>query len=291
MTLTFELTSILQMYFECPICFDTLISPICPPCGHVMCQSCLTDYIKTQPDPSRIPCPSCKTLFSSATTIKRISEYWAPHLRPVFLPEFENPSQSKIEDLEQQLATYQQIVDEQRRQIEHLSTKCDYYSRCFQMADLDRKKLQESVDRRNNQLHHIQAAWRLEKRKIMSLLGYLEAELANIQNNSTSPTNGVAQSSIEHLVTRFGTQAFNHDIVQGNTATTNGPGFGPQQFEVPIIGLLNVSVAPSESTVSCYYPPVVAEGQQSRQYTEGVQNTFNVSSSSTHAHLDFQILW
>ncbi|KAI0795694.1 hypothetical protein C8Q75DRAFT_462869 [Abortiporus biennis] len=101
------------MGYICPICFDDLTSPLCPPCGHILCKKCLTDYNETQPDPLKLPCPICKAPFSEAminNLPQKYLDYLAPHIRTVFLPEFKNLLlESKVEDLQNQLSTIKQI--------------------------------------------------------------------------------------------------------------------------------------------------------------------------------------
>jgi len=93
----------------CPICLDALQSPVTPPCGHMHCQQCLTDYAETQPDPMEVPCPTCQAPFCMVvlqlTFIPpKYHPYLQPPIRRVYLPEDDEDLHAKISSLEQQLA-------------------------------------------------------------------------------------------------------------------------------------------------------------------------------------------
>ncbi|KAK0214843.1 hypothetical protein IW262DRAFT_1403201 [Armillaria fumosa] len=51
---------------QCPICLSSLTDPVCPPCGHIFCSTCLRSAITQVNNGSQAPCPYCRKVFHIA---------------------------------------------------------------------------------------------------------------------------------------------------------------------------------------------------------------------------------
>jgi len=50
---------------KCPICLDTCVDPVAPPCGHITCHSCIRLHILASPHPFLATCPMCSDVFAT----------------------------------------------------------------------------------------------------------------------------------------------------------------------------------------------------------------------------------
>ncbi|KAA1470167.1 hypothetical protein DENSPDRAFT_675280 [Dentipellis sp. KUC8613] len=70
---------------NCPICLDTLTSPIALPCGHVFCHACLVQTLRCTTRPS---CPTCRRHLPVVAA--------DPHLIPTHLQPFFQPPLRRV---------------------------------------------------------------------------------------------------------------------------------------------------------------------------------------------------
>ncbi|TFY78483.1 hypothetical protein EWM64_g5526 [Hericium alpestre] len=61
----------------CPICLDTLSSPIALPCGHVFCRACLVHAIQLTTNPAPA-CPTCRAALPLSIRISNRSSMKNP---------------------------------------------------------------------------------------------------------------------------------------------------------------------------------------------------------------------
>ncbi|KAJ3876163.1 hypothetical protein F5051DRAFT_412331 [Lentinula edodes] len=77
----------------CNICIDELNEPVCLPCGHVFCGSCIVRTVNTiKPATSLQPCPTCRRLYSiinvdPSTIPPPIRPHLVPSIRKLYLGE------------------------------------------------------------------------------------------------------------------------------------------------------------------------------------------------------------
>ncbi|KAJ3893450.1 hypothetical protein GG344DRAFT_43315 [Lentinula edodes] len=77
----------------CNICIDELNAPVCLPCGHVFCGSCIVRTVNTiKPATSLQPCPTCRRLYSiinvdPSTIPPPIRPHLVPSIRKLYLGE------------------------------------------------------------------------------------------------------------------------------------------------------------------------------------------------------------
>ncbi|KAJ3821212.1 hypothetical protein F5878DRAFT_41596 [Lentinula raphanica] len=75
----------------CNICIDDLKEPVCLPCGHVFCGSCIVRTVNTiKPATSLQPCPTCRRLYSiinvdPSTIPPPIRPHLVPSIRKLYL--------------------------------------------------------------------------------------------------------------------------------------------------------------------------------------------------------------
>ncbi|KAK0489237.1 hypothetical protein IW261DRAFT_1443862 [Armillaria novae-zelandiae] len=67
------------MATQCPICLSSLTDPVCPPCGHIFCSSCLRRAVMQVTNGFQAPCPCCRKVFHIAIPDNR---YLPPQFRP-----------------------------------------------------------------------------------------------------------------------------------------------------------------------------------------------------------------
>ncbi|KAJ3743670.1 hypothetical protein DFH05DRAFT_1421484 [Lentinula detonsa] len=77
----------------CNICIDELKEPVCLPCGHVFCGTCIVRTVNSiKPATSFQPCPTCRTLYSiisvdPSTIPPPIRPHLVPSIRRLYLGE------------------------------------------------------------------------------------------------------------------------------------------------------------------------------------------------------------
>ncbi|KAF8498556.1 hypothetical protein F5888DRAFT_182048 [Russula emetica] len=99
-SITFEL--------ECPVCWDTLHNPVAPPCGHLICESCITLHVSVSTNPFETRCPSCRASFPDvlpnlSLIPNKYRVFITPPLRRVYLRDKVDNSTAVIDDLKSEI--------------------------------------------------------------------------------------------------------------------------------------------------------------------------------------------
>ncbi|KAL4248617.1 hypothetical protein ABKN59_004369 [Abortiporus biennis] len=275
----------------CPLCIDELTSPICPPCGHIMCQKCLTSYIETKPEPLKIPCPICKVPFSEAIldrTPEKYLTFLAPHLRAVFLPEVENPLEARVEELEKQLVALQKTTASQESEILRLNDKLATERGSW---DIERnktqdayKKLEEKEKRTTEELRRVQAARLdsdIEKIKMILLNPKAEVKIPTTTNTNTRTTSPGIRSRGGQSTTNPSLFDFDFSKSTKTVVPTTSSSVFPTSKLSPPESLLGITARPG--SVFKFGSPAVtsAPGQPSGQTTPTASAPFVSHASSS----------
>ncbi|KAK0466881.1 uncharacterized protein EV420DRAFT_1505958 [Desarmillaria tabescens] len=106
----------------CSICLSEFVDPVCTPCGHIYCFSCITQAtsILRNEVSTTAPCPACRKPFSirDDPLSRDFHEYFGYPLRRLYLNGLRVNSEDQLKRLEERIATLER--ENQRLRIKNL---------------------------------------------------------------------------------------------------------------------------------------------------------------------------
>ncbi|KAH9967167.1 hypothetical protein BC827DRAFT_1304327 [Russula dissimulans] len=168
---------------KCPVCLDTCVDPVAPPCGHIICRSCIRLHILASPHPFLATCPTCRDVFATVmpdldVIPQEYHELIYPPLRPIDLTDRNDHAQEAIDLLKHENCMLRDCVANLKSQKAYVTKHWLASRSTVERLKVDERDARLEVEMLKDELEETRLA--VDRAKVEAYLA-LETEKENIR--------------------------------------------------------------------------------------------------------------